>query len=402
MTNRVWIFSLAEFLINIARGTLVLALGMYLYTETGSLWALAANVVLEFAITLMLQGFAGSFVDRFGAKQILYIAMFSSVMIALVGGALIDWHLVIVLTLVIQVLNAFKPFVRNCVFTLVPVVAIDHLVEQLNARLSVALQAGQIVGMLMAGILISLGDVSLTLYFVGLMFLLALITFFLLFKNMAEVECSNGQAVTGKGSWKEAFAFVKGSPKAKIVLLTASFDFAAIALFNLMLAPVVKSNFSNQSLWLTILDMSFAIGAIIAGFLIVNRNWMRGSYYSVLSLLSGASVYLCFAFDSSSFLVLVAIFLFGIFITYSTVFWSSELQRLSPKTIKGRVSSLRYISNAAAVTIATSMVSLMYAYGFTIAAVSSLIICLSLSLAALYMGYWYESFTSSAKRQSLL
>lgn len=386
-----WAFALAEFFINSARGTLLLALGMYLYKETGGLWALTANVVLEFTVTLALQGFAGAFVDRFGGKRILYFALVTSIVITLLGAFTVSWHLVLTLTAVIQVLNAFKPFIRNSVFTLVSTVAADGNFEKVNAHLSIALQAGQILGMAMAGVLIAFGSVPLTLYFVALMFFCSFMSLVVMFTFMPKQE--KGEQKQNNGSWSEAFAFVTGNTKARVILLVASFDFAAIALFNLMLAPVVKLNFDDNPIWLTALDLSFAVGAILAGFLVSKWALMHKHFYSAFSLSGAVLVYLTFAYDLHYAFVLAAIVFFGVFITYSTVFWGSELQRLSPTNIKGRISSLRYISNASCVTLTTLIVSALHNFSFFYAALGSVGVCALMLAIALFFSLRYPLAT---------
>jgi MFS family permease len=399
--SRTWTFFFAEFFVNVARGALLLSLGMYLYRETGSLWAFAANVVIEFVVVLMLQGWAGTFVDRYGAKRILLVTTAASFLLPVLCSVVVNFNLVLVLTIVIQILNAFKPFIRNSIFTLVTLVAVKNNIEQLNARLSIAIQGGQIGGMLMAGVLIEFGDIPLTLYFVGGLFLLAFIAFYRLFFLLEKTSSEEERKPKVTGNWRDAIIFVTQSRQAKIILLIASFDFAAIALFNLMLAPVVKLDFNDQPMWLTILDLSFAVGAIIAGFTVGKWDWSHKPYYTAVTLMSAVLVFLSFATHYGNTPIIFTIVLFGACITYSTVFWGSELQRLSPSPIKGRIASLRYISNATPVTFVTLLVSWIHSYRFEIALISIIFICLVMSSIAIIMGFYYRQLIEHKRTSSV-
>ncbi len=123
---------------------------------------------------LFIQGGAGIAVDRYGVRWVFSLSLLSSGVIAAIASFIADFHIVIVLSVTLQLLNIFKPFIRSCVFVLVSQLANENTSEELNARLSVSLQAGQMVGILFAGILVKYGSIPLVMQVISILFFIAL------------------------------------------------------------------------------------------------------------------------------------------------------------------------------------------------------------------------------------
>ncbi len=382
-------FFLAEFFINIARGIITLALGMYFYYESDGIWIFAMNILAEFIVILIIQGSIGSVIDKFGPKNSLLFATACSSFIVFISSFFVDINIIVLLTLMMQLINLFKPLIRNSIFTFTSQLAHTESVEKINARLSIALQSGQIIGMIVAGFMVGYGDLALTLQVISLTFLLSFISFVAFFSKK-KVLTKDKKDQRKVGSWHEAVNFVLKSKKVQLILIVGSFDFTSIVLFNIFLAPVVKYNFNNQTIWLTYLDLSFALGAIIAGMLIGRKEFFQKKYYTSISSCSAVIVFFCFTLALPPFITLITILGFGLSTTYSTVYWATQLQQLAPVNIKGRLASIKFVVTSFFISIASLIASFAHSYHFQLAILSGGIIAAILSLLAFYLGRMYK------------
>ena len=152
-----------EFFNNLARGLFTLALGMMLYQITDGLMAFAFAFASEFVLSLLLQGISGSITDRYSPKKVLVTtgAVLSSVFLLCVIVQLLmpTNDLVILFTLAIGI-NLCRPFFRAATFSIVPEVVEKSQFEKVNGYTSMALQIGQIGGMVLAGVLLELSEIQ--------------------------------------------------------------------------------------------------------------------------------------------------------------------------------------------------------------------------------------------------
>ncbi|ACJ31310.1 Macrolide-efflux protein [Shewanella piezotolerans WP3] len=336
-----------------------------MYELTDSVLAFALAFTSEFVFSLLLQGFSGSFVDRYSPKRVLVInaALISAVFLAVVG---LTWSQVSLpaglLFGLALVINFCRPFFRAATFAIVPEVVSSDQYEKINSYISIALQVGQIVGMVLAGVLLELASMHAVITCVGGCYLLSLVGYWQL-KPKGLDKTSNQVA---KASWKTVFDFIKKSPFVMGVYIIGALDFAFIGLFNLMLAPVVRRNYDSAERWLTILDMSFAAGAILAGFYIVKRKQKLGIRLdmTVLSIMAAGLTFVAFWLQFPDIVVITLIALFGGFLTMSTVVWSTTLQQISPPQIKGRLASIKLVCNSFFITVSTLGASALNRNGF--------------------------------------
>lgn len=378
MRNKASWFFAGEFAINAARGLFTLAIGMLLYEKTQSLWAFAAVFASEFAVGIFLQGVAGSSVDRFGASRVLLTAAGCSVFaigLPLLGkGGANDPD---ILLLAAIGLNVFRPFIRNAIFVLTPEVAGPQGLDRLNSVLSIALQSGQIVGMVMAGVVLEFWHAREVVFVVLVGHVSAFVCYAVLFGRPARVDASSQDRARGNGSWAETFRQFQKDRALFWLLAIAAVDYIAIAAFNLLLAPAVRYNFDDQARWLTIIDVCFAVGAVFGGLWVGGRR-VHGRMrvgVSAGTTLSAVLVFVAYAMALPAIVVLCATFCFGALATASTVCWMGALQRRSLAHIKGRLASMRYMVNASAVAVGVLAISMAHDHGFAAASAVAAVLC---------------------------
>lgn len=361
----------AELLVNVGRGILTLALGLFLYRSTGDVWAFALAFSSEFAFSLVMQGLAGATADRFDSAKVL--ALTSSACALLFGlvlgaGALSPatgleqgpW----LAMLLSAALNLLRPFLRASLFAVVHRAVSEDRYERLNSYLAVALQVGQLSGMAAAGLMLENLRAAQIFAIIGLFHLGAALCYLVFWLEVGRRNVGSSQRATtppGGAQLATVLGYVRSNPEVLSLCAIASVDVALVALFNLALAPVVQDRFDGRLRWMTILDMSFAIGALLGGCYLSARRSPLGVRVSPTlgAAAAGAAVFAGFAFAFPVAFLLPAIGVFGFLVTMSTVVWQAGLQLAAPTSMKGRLGSLRLLCNSLTVAGATLLASLL-------------------------------------------
>ena len=380
--------AIAEFAVNVARGLFTLTLGMLLYKLTGNLWAFTLVYVSEFLASFLLQGFAGSAADRFGARKVL-LATLSLLVSALTIFCVSFRESVlspVALTGVALAMNFSRPFIVNAMFVLTAEIAEagSMKVERVTSALSIASQSGQILGMVLAGIVIESQFQAYLIPVTTIGFALAFAAYLSGAPRRDHGPASgHADARYGRSSvrWFEALSHIRANPRLALCIAFGSLDFVTIAIFNLLLAPVVSLNYGNEGRWLTIIDVSFALGAIAGGLFVLRSEMLKNRFaYSLYSLSSAALLFLLYAIDAWAPLVVGSILAHGFLLTLSVVGWSSSIQDLSPDWLKGRISAARNIAISILVSLAVTGISFVNDFS----TLAGLYVAAALALALLF------------------
>lgn len=350
---------MGELLTNIVRGAFTLALGMILYEVTDSLWGFALVFLSDFVIALLMQSVAGVLIDKHGAGRTLMLICVANTLMflwfGLSGSTDNDSHKLIILGILF---NLSRPFLRAGVFALVHQVAGTTGMEKLNGYLAQAFQTGQMTGMLLTGIVLATFTPQILWLVLGVLYLGAAFAYIMLVSTVGKDADAKG-AKRPSGEPIKFITMLKMQPLIGMLTLIGAIDFAFIAIFNLLLAPVVASNYGGSEMWLTYLDLAFAIGALLGGVYVGKSKKEIGTTinYTLMGCATAVGVFICFIYNPPAFFTLLAIFLFGFAITVSTVVWSTALQKASPVEVKGRVGAFKLTVNSIAVALASLLIS---------------------------------------------
>lgn len=381
--------AIAELAVNVARGLFTLTLGMLLYKLTGNLWAFTLVYVSEFLASFLLQGFAGSAADSFGARKVLLVTLSLLVSALAILCVSLGENVLspVALTGVALAVNFSRPFIVNAVFVLTAEIAKARSVkvERVTGALSVATQSGQILGMVLAGVAI---ESQLQAYVIPVTTVGFAIAFAAYLSGAPRRDPGlAGRHPTAEGDrapvrWFDAFKYIRENPRLALCIAFGSLDFVTIAIFNLLLAPVVSLNYGNEGRWLTIIDVSFAVGAIAGGIFVLRSKMLKNRFaYSLCSLSSAAVLFMLYAVDAPPILVVGSILAYGFLLTLSVVGWSSSIQDLSPDWLKGRISAVRNIAMSICVALAVTGISFVNDFstlaGLYVAAIMAFVLMLA-------------------------
>ena len=380
--------ALGEFFVNIGRAILLLSFIKFLYDQTGQLWALSLVFIAELVLTLVIPILAGGAVDARGAKRILRYSSAASIAVCLVSALVVaDLSMSTPVLLVTSiVLSAVNPIIRLSVFSVTPEISSKENLNQNNGWLVFAFQAGQLSGIGFAALLLTYSSLSIILLFVSFAYLASFCFYHAATGNLDHRHFQ--QKACNKGTEQEALSAVRRFRELARVgvsfapmLILSNFDFAIVAVFNLLLAPIVFAHYDGSPMWLSALDASFAIGALAGGMIIARKWWKKKSDIGDSALAQSCFMIclLVFLVPTLKYMVPVFIVLFGISLSFSIVFWNTRLQKDFPVAFKGRLAGARNLMSSLYIGLISMVVSSAHQLGFeTAVAVSMLVAALHL------------------------
>lgn len=368
--------ALGEFFVNIGRAILLLSFAKFLYDETGQLWAFSLVFITEMVLAFIIPMIAGGAIDTTGAKKVIQYTAACSVLICFTCALFVNYHNVSVTILLLTsvALSAVNPIIKLSVFALTPELSTADELEKNNGSLVFAFQSGQLIGMGMAAWLLKYQTLYIIFIAVSFVYMASFIFYFFATRGLNITTSKNSN--TAHNHPNNLTELFKVGRSFSTVLILSNFDFAAIAIFNLLLAAIVSVNYENNPMWLSGLDAAFAIGALLGGMLVakqfIKRNTnitdsMRTQIFFVLYLV-------LFLLPSFKYLAPIVIMFFGAAVSFSAIFWNTRLQKDFPPEFKGRLAGARNLISSLYIGLSTMIVSAFHQLTFELAIAAALAI----------------------------
>ncbi|TXH77673.1 MAG: MFS transporter [Lysobacteraceae bacterium] len=340
---------------NVGNGMHLLTVGKLLYDKTGSAAVFGFVIVMEYAASFVFQVIAGPWVDRGNPKWSCVGACLARGGVILLAALMLHqqqqifW--VVAASLVIQ---AVKPFYRSAQFALAPSIVPAQDLMRFNSYNGIAVQAGQLLGVAAVGPILTYGGAPLALGLNGGGFILAALLSMAIRVDIVREPLERAGAALGNWltraiqDWRDVFAVVRSNPIVFWLLLFAAGDYLLVGLVNLLLAPMVENRYGGNDNWLSLLDGSFAVGAMSAAFVVETVARRLGERNAVLLGLGGQAAGLAaLAWSAQPYAGLALMAIVGAANTLSCVVLLSVLQKRAPARYRGRLSSIRNIYLAA-------------------------------------------------------
>lgn len=343
-----WLYA-AVLASNVASGLQTLVVSTLVYRLTGNALALGAIVSSEFIVSALLQVYAGPLADRYNPRAIMVTGDFLRGLVALLAALLTMWTgsiaPVIASLLISQVV---KPFYRTANFALTPeIVSGDELVRA-NSTLSAFMQAGQLLGVAAAGVLLTWVGPQWAYFALGL--LLCISATSLLGIHLPRSVRPVVKKMGVINDWAEVFSLLRKFPSASWHIILASGDLLLIALINVMLVPL-NAALGGNNYHLALIDGAFAVGAISMAPINPRLIKIRGPRVTVALGLAGQVLALAILLLARSpYHAAACMLVIGVANSLSVATFMSTLQQRAAGNIKGRVGSLRYFSNSLILT----------------------------------------------------
>jgi hypothetical protein len=258
---------------NVGNGMQTLAVGQLLYERTGSVAAFGAVIVAEYLVLFLTNALAGAWADRSDPARTLAVVdgvralgvLLASLM--LLGEDLLLASMLL-LTVVVQV---GKPFNKAARFVLEPALIPPGQLARYNGLSVSCIQLGQLLGIGLAGLVLSRWSAPLAIAFNGLSFLLASLACLLL-PAVPRAELAAPRAGAWLAAiwqdWRDLLRYLRRAPGLPTLLAASAGDYLTPSFLNLFLVLLVALHFQGNPYGLSILDGCFAVGAMLGGLLV--------------------------------------------------------------------------------------------------------------------------------------
>ena len=388
--------AVGEFFMNISKAMLLLSFAKFMYDQTGEIWAISFAFIGEVVSSSLLPLMIGRTIDRSGVSGILTGSVIAHIVFCILGALLINTlGMSNGLLLSISILLSFAwPVSRIAVFTATPLLSEQDKLENHNGLLTFALQGGQLGGMALAGLLLSNFDFPVILYVAASFFTISLVFYFLCTRGLPVHNEETHAATTHSLPVLDVF---RASRPFFPLFLLSHFDFAAVAIFNILLAAIVAIDFAGNPYWLAGLDAAYAIGALAGGILVAQSIRKKTSNINDAILIQIAFViYLILSLMSDmSYLMPVAVVFIGLYQSYAGIYWRTRLQRQLPAELFGQLTGIKFVVSSVYIGLTTLIISWAHEQGFDVAIWLSVTLTL-VQIAVLIMAKNYEPVTPKA------
>lgn len=371
-----------EFFTKMASAIFTLLLGKLLYDQTNSLWAFATAYGGEFLIVTLIQLYAGSFADRYAPARILIAINALSVSVFLFLAMSYDVLYSVSLLIAAAMVYVFRPFYRTSLFVLVREIAAKDELKVVNGRMTSASQLGQIIGLSLTGLFLSWYSEIAVFYLMTLIYGFCFVLSLSIYRRRRFNTTAEAQEKPQQLNWHDFVDFIK-SDRAFSVRLASSFSIAAsLGGFYILLAPLVAAKFSDNTVWLSWLSVSYASGAILSGILMkqFHRRFqsLSSDFHLMLNQGISAVAFLCYGLFEQLLWLPVMLFCFGASTTFAAVSLASFLQSRTLNGVAGRTAAAQNILIAAGNTFVAFYCSYLFDWSFDAAALGLALLILVL------------------------
>ncbi len=372
----------ATFATNVGNGMQMLAVARLLFDRTGSVSSFAGVILLQYLVTLATTLFAGSLVDHAAPKTVCTVVDgLRGLAVCVASATLLPSHPALAITVITLVIQLGKQFQRTAMFALEPRLVEAGLLARYNGAAVTCMQAGQLAGVSLCGVVLQAGGPIDAIFLNGLSFL----------ASAALVACARVPAgapapAPAAGAprgvrgvlhdWWSLARVIRMDRLLLTLLLLSAADYAVVDFINLSLVPIDNASFAANPYWLSLLDGSFAIGAIVAGLGVDGAIARLGTARAIVTGTGlQAALYLALLPAHVGAAALAVLFGLGAASTLSSVAVTTALQLRIPRAMQGRLGATRslYVTVVAAslVPLVAQAMSVGLRHGLLLAGVLS-------------------------------
>lgn len=367
---------------------LQIALMWYIYTATGSSLALGISLICFTIPMIFIQPIAGTFADLNYKKHIIVASDFlNGILMLVIAAFLFSDHLPMVgLYGLIALSSGITAFFTPAIQASIPLIVDEEQLPKANSLNQLSMQMSNILGPLLAGILIGITDIWVLLVINGISYLISAFTEFWI--SIPTVNSEKEKKGFSK-RFKEGFTYLMTNTQLLYLV------FVGGVIINFFLAPLqvfitILSNDILQvgSTGFGIINTSISIGAIVGVFLIFLQVF-KDKYKMVVIGLSLEGVSLLLLGTIPTFVIaIVSSIILGLGVALASTGIGTLYQTIIPKDKMGRVMGLVSTILLTVVPIGTLFGSLIinyYAVNHILIVFGIIILLSSLSLIILIL-----------------
>lgn len=348
LTLNEMLYLIAVFINNLGNGMYTIAISKIVYDQTGSAMVFGIIILIENIISFFIQLISGAISDRSNPKVMTtmgdYIRGFLFIISAIIY---IYTENITVLIVAISIVTIITSIYKCSNFKLLSsVVSNSSKYLRINSLYSILIQIGQIIGVLLVTPIIFVFNTQSLLIFNGLTFCIAaFINSNLKLENKNIVNNISNKDIKFNNilsDWKLTFIKLYRNINLTLIIVFSIIDTLAVSFVNIMLVPFVSVYYPNKQYMLSLLDGSFALGAIISVVLISKTFKLVGEKKSryIWIIIQGIT-FIILSFYKNGILILISIFIIGMTNTFSVVGYQTLLQKNVEDDFKGKMLSIK-------------------------------------------------------------
>lgn len=385
---------IANFISRFGDSVDAIAYGWMVYMLTGSKLMLGTLFAVNAIPNIILGPFAGVFADRLDKKKLVIISYLGrGVMVLLTAflyfmNILKPWHLFI-----ITILNStFETLMMPAMTSLMPLIIDKENYLSANSFSTSAFKFAEILGMGMAGVIISLMGISGAIFLDATTFFISALIMLML-KIKAEKSEEKLDIKCYIYELKIGFNFVKENKLIRIVIILFAIVNFCLSPVNVLLPIFTKDILQGGPEVLSIIGIAFSIGTILGGLIIgqLGQKFKMTNLIIVGFFLLGINYALLFLPNAVISMNLISIalticvfFSFGFLIPMVSSPINAYMMSKTDKEILGRVSSFMGMVSCCAIPLGSALTGLITEYLsvssiFLIMGIIILIVTLSLA-----------------------
>lgn len=344
-------FLLGTFITNVGNGLYVLGVSKHLFDLTGSVLPFGMILLSEFLFKLVLQGGSGYCADRYGPVKMFLFSDFSRFSLFLISAIFLQYQSVFVAVVISTfAVNFFKPFYIASAYSFSISVNEPSLLTRYNSLFLALKQGGMMVGMLLAGFIMSKAEL---IYIFSLDALSYFLVFLLMLSLRKKMPVENKQDTSF--NLENGFRYLAASrdllkeASLRKQLLTCCIDPIVLYAVSLLLVPITDQWHGGDAISLAILQAGFVLGVILNGL-----DILKIRYFSATVLFLGEVLILLLIPSLQTMMWHTSlIFFLGYLNSVSFSFHYSALQQATPKHCKGMFAGLYLMVVSSLLTLYT-------------------------------------------------
>lgn len=319
--NQKILFLFAEVLLNFIRSATFIFVSVKAIIHTDYFYLLSILGAIE-SLFLFLGPIVSIYVvEKFGSKLTLNIFIIISILcpLMLILLYLYDVNPIYLCFSLSILLSIISPQIKNAIFCLIPYLNDKKNSTKSNASFNMVLQLGYILGVLLAPIMVNY------ISYVNFIALFMLIHIIILAIIILALDGINVKKLAIKSGRNKLVSFLNSIKTLPIIeLIISSIDITIIIMFNTAIVIIVNDLFLGKAIWLSSLEILFAISSLSISLLISNAKIGLNRYIYIFSTIFFILM-LLFALLDNYILVILCCMFFGIFQASSNILWKSYI-----------------------------------------------------------------------------
>ena len=320
-----------------------LAASIYIYRLTDSALSVGLMLMATAAPSLLVGLFAGVFVDRYDRKKIMITAdLLRAVLILLIPVLVplsVTWLYVIVM-----LTSAISQFFDPAHESVLPEVATDDELAAANSLIAISSFGSTAVGFAAAGLIASAANINWAFYVDAITFLLsALCVYLIRIKPIqAEEETSVGVVIRNlRGGMRQLFS----TPILRALFSVQVMVLVSFGLSNTLLLPFALKALKATEFEYGLQEGLTSIGFVVASLLMAKVfDRLQAGAWLAISFIGMGLIGLVYSSLHSVPLAILFITFSGFFNAPSSIGRRVIVQRNTPSEMRGRVSSVFFVS----------------------------------------------------------